>query len=73
MNAASDHQYLTPAELSVRLRGTVTTGTLANWRSRGTGPRFIRAGKGILYPLDEVVAWERRNTVSSTAEYGRPQ
>ncbi|WP_330182213.1 helix-turn-helix domain-containing protein [Nocardia sp. NBC_01503] len=57
MSASS---YLTRAEAAERLRHSVQT--LANWASRGTGPRFVRFGNGrCLYPLDELIGWEQSN------------
>lgn len=54
-------KYLTPAELSKRWEGAVTTGTLANWRSKGTGPGYAKFGSRVRYPLDKVEAWEALN------------
>lgn len=57
--------HLTTQQLAERLHRKVQT--LANWRVKGGGPRFI-PGRPVLYPLVEVEAWERENTVSSTTE-----
>lgn len=57
--------HLTTTQLAERLHRKVQT--LANWRVIGCGPRFI-PGRPVLYPLVEVEAWERENTVSSTTE-----
>lgn len=54
-------EYLTPAELSKRWGGAVTTGTLANWRSKGQGPAFAKFGSRVRYPLAKVVDWEAKN------------
>ncbi|UIF85152.1 helix-turn-helix domain-containing protein [Cupriavidus sp. UYPR2.512] len=62
-------QYLTPAQVSERYSGRIAVRTLANWRSAGTGPRFLRLGGAILYPRDELERWEKRRTVSATNEY----
>jgi hypothetical protein len=58
--------HLTPAELAERLH--MSEGQLANWRSQGKGPAYIRsesAGTSALvrYPLAEVEAWEKRQLV----------
>ena len=53
--------YLTPTELVERWRGVVTLSTLDNWRSLGRGPRYFRAGGRVLYPVQEVEAFEQRN------------
>ena len=41
-----------------------STKTLANKRSDGTGPEFIRIrGTGIRYPKDAVITWLERSTI----------
>ena len=53
-------QFLTPAELVARWRGTITLKTLENWRSTGKGPDFYRPARGVvLYRFSDVDAWER--------------
>lgn len=56
---------MTTTELAERWR--MSAGSLANMRVEGTGPRFIKPGKIVLYPLAEVEAFEqkrlKRNTV----------
>lgn len=63
----SEKTFLTPAELSQRWAGAVTTGTLANWRSRKppAGPAFQKVGSRVLYPLDAVKAYESANMVGA--------
>lgn len=62
MMNSSDAQYLTPKELAERWRNIVTLSTLDNWRSsQNRGPRFVKIGGRVLYPLHEVVAYETRN------------
>jgi predicted site-specific integrase-resolvase len=46
---------LTPDEAAAKL--DVTKQTLAQWRYRGYGPRFIKYGVKILYPADEIDAF----------------
>lgn len=57
---------LTPKEAAERLRLNINT--LANWRVRGDGPRFIKMGRKVLYPLAEVEAFEQRQLRSNTAQ-----
>ena len=57
---------LTPKEAAERLR--TTTGTLSNWRVRGDGPRFIKLGRKVLYPLLEIEAFEKRQLRANTAQ-----
>lgn len=56
---------LTPKETAERLRMTV--GTLSNWRVQGVGPRFIKLGRKVLYPVVEIEAFEKRQLRNSTS------
>ena len=51
--------YLTPEELVTRWRGAVTVETLSNKRSKREGPAYVKIGRGVLYPLDKVIAFEQ--------------
>ena len=53
---------LTIDELLARWRYGVSRGTLANWRSKGSGPRWRKIGATILYPLAGIEAYERDRT-----------
>ena len=57
---------LTTKEAAERLRLTVNT--LANWRVRGDGPRFIKMGRKVLYPVAEIVAFEQKQLRASTSQ-----
>ena len=35
----------------------VSTKTLLRWRTDGTGPKWIKRGKVILYPLGDILDW----------------
>jgi hypothetical protein len=59
----SDPMFLTPSEVVERYRGQIGEGTLRNWRSMRIGPSFIKIGKAVLYPLEEIDRWNRRNLV----------
>ena len=56
---------LTTKETADRLRVRVTT--LANWRVRGDGPRFIKMGRKVLYPVVEIEAYEKRQLHQATS------
>lgn len=71
MESMGDKLFLTPCDVVARYNGTVSTRTLANWRSAGISPPFTKVGGRILYPLKELVEWENRRTVASTSQYGR--
>lgn len=47
--------------------------TLAKMRFEGTGPRYIRIGRTILYPLDAVEEFERGHMHSSTRDLAPQQ
>jgi DNA-binding transcriptional MerR regulator len=67
----SERKYLTPAEVAERYQGKVTVRTLANWRSTGISPPYTKLNGRVLYPLEDLLAWEARRTVQSTSQYGR--
>ncbi|MES2449726.1 MAG: helix-turn-helix domain-containing protein [Pseudomonadota bacterium] len=56
--------YLTCEEVVERYRNKVSDGTLRNWRSKRIGPSYIKIGKTILYPADELDRWDRSNLTS---------
>ena len=57
---------LTTKEAAERMR--LTARTLANWRVKGEGPRFIKMGRKVLYPLAEIEAYERDRLRISTSQ-----
>jgi len=60
-------KFLTPEEVSERYRGGVSVGTLRNWRAMKIGPSFLKIGKAVLYPIEELEAWDERNRVNCQA------
>jgi len=72
--AVSVPAYLPLEEVVERYRNQVSEGTLRNWRSKRIGPSFIKIGKAILYPIEELKRWDRSNLISckrmSTASFG---
>jgi hypothetical protein len=60
-------RFLTPEEVSERYRGGVSVGTLRNWRAMKIGPSFVKIGKAVLYPIEELAAWNERNKVRCQA------
>jgi hypothetical protein len=65
----SEKRFLTPKEVAERYNNSITTRTLANWRSAGVSPPFTKIGGRILYELHELIEWENRRTVRSTSNY----
>lgn len=47
---------LTPAETGEHLNG-IPVATLAQWRHRHAGPRFLKIGKHVRYRLSDVEKW----------------
>lgn len=62
---------LTPEELSDLWKGRISVGTLANWRVLGKGPKFMKIGREVFYPLSEVLSYEQSQTKSSTSHFAR--
>ncbi|SFO86169.1 hypothetical protein SAMN03159463_03097 [Mesorhizobium sp. NFR06] len=56
-------KYLTAEEVSERYRGSISLGTLRNWRAMRIGPAYIKIGKAVLYPIDELELWDNKNIV----------
>jgi hypothetical protein len=56
--------FLTIGEVVERYRRQITDGTLRNWRMKGIGPSYVKAGKAILYRATDLENWERRNAVA---------
>jgi len=59
---------LTGPETAARLR--LSNGTLNNWRVKGLGPRHLKYGRKVLYPIQEIIAFEQRCLRTSTAQTG---
>lgn len=53
---AIDDPWLTRPEVAQRLK--VSPKTLAQWATRGEGPRYAIFGKFARYRLSEVASWE---------------
>ncbi len=63
----TENRFLTPEEVSERYRGSVSVGTLRNWRAMRIGPSFVKIGKAVLYPAGELEAWDEQNKVPTRA------
>ena len=57
---------LTVPEAASYLR--LTKSTLDQWRTAGKGPRFIKAGKRVLYDSVDLDRWLNGNKRSSTSD-----
>jgi hypothetical protein len=52
--------FLTEAETALALQ--VSPATLRTWRSRGTGPKFVKVGRLVRYRPEELIRHAERNT-----------
>jgi hypothetical protein len=68
----TDSIFLTLEEVVERYRGQISVGTFRNWRSMRIGPSFIKIGKAVLYPLEELNRWDRRNLVTCRSSRSLP-
>lgn len=64
--------YLTTVEAADFVR--LSPRTLERLRVQGTGPRYIKAGRGkrakVLYRIADLQEWLEATTFQSTSEYG---
>ena len=59
---------VSPDEAAKRLG--VTRETLANWRWRGDGPRYLRVGRRVRYRLGDLAEYLDEQTRTSTSDRG---
>lgn len=50
--------FITARQLSDRWGGSISTGTLNNWRALGVGPKFHKFGGRVLYRISDVEQYE---------------
>lgn len=66
----TEPKFLTTKEVADRYRGAISIGTLKNWRSLRIGPSFVKLGKSILYPIEQLDRWDQENFVTCHAPKG---
>ncbi|WP_236016037.1 helix-turn-helix transcriptional regulator [Brucella endophytica] len=66
----TENKFLTPEEVTERYRGGISVGTLRNWRAMRVGPSFVKVGKTVLYPINELDVWDEKNRVQCRALIG---
>lgn len=59
----TEKKFLTADQVAERYCGEITVGTLRNWRALRIGPPFMKIGKAVLYPIEELEAWDQQNLV----------
>ncbi len=60
--------FLTQSEAAGVLR--ISERTLERFRLEGSGPRFVKAGRRVLYKRADIDAWTNARTFQSTSEMG---
>jgi predicted site-specific integrase-resolvase len=63
-----DSAFLNAAEAAAWLR--ISAVTLARWRIEGRGPQFRKFGRRVVYARDDLLAWARQQSRSSTSDKG---
>lgn len=53
--SAKEDEFLTPKDIEERYQ--ISAKTLANWRSLGKGPHYIKLGNAVRYNVEEVERW----------------
>ena len=51
----------------------ISRSCLNKWRCYGTGPRFCKLGRRVVYRQSDLDAWREQNACSSTSEYPQPR
>ena len=59
MLETSEPKFLLEGELAQRWR--MHTATLQRWRYRGTGPKYVKVGRRILYPIAALEVYEAQH------------
>lgn len=66
----SSPRYIRPSAAAKRYG--VSASTLAQWRGRGEGPRFVKMSPTVVvYDVDEFDRWMAERSVSSTTQADR--
>lgn len=58
--------HFTPKQLADRLQ--LSEYTLASWRCKGEGPKFMKFGRTVRYSIASVQEWESDSLKSNTAQ-----
>lgn len=59
MSISIPNEFYTPQQVASRYSNAITVRTLANWRSIGQGPDYIKIGGKVMYPVLAVTEWEQ--------------
>jgi hypothetical protein len=55
-------------EADLAKRWGVSPKTLQRWRTEGRGPKYLKLSKRVIYPLDQIQAFESQALYASTSE-----
>lgn len=55
-------------QLELARRWAISPRTLERWRWTGSGPRFLKVGKRVVYREDDVLAYEAPRVHESTSQ-----
>lgn len=69
----SDEDQLTPQLAAIFLGGSnkpLALNTLALWRKKGVGPKYIKVGKSIRYPVSGLKEFVAAMTTSNDNRWG---
>lgn len=65
---------ITPLNVSTKEAASllgVASHTLENWRTEGKGPRYVKHGSRVLYPLDGLRAYNEAHAIEPDAHASR--
>jgi len=66
MPNSEPNEFYTPLQVADRYNNAITVRTLANWRSIGQGPDYIKIGGKVMYPANAVAKWELTRHIKLT-------
>ena len=72
MDPTRKEQLLLPHEVCDRYRGKLTIKALANMRSLGNGPAYMKIGRRIFYPTEDLRIWEAARIKSKAGNAAAP-
>lgn len=61
-------ERVTLTEVELAKRWGISAKTLQRWRSESRGPNYMKLSKRVLYPVDEIFAFETDAMYASTSE-----
>lgn len=59
---------LVTEEVLAEVLGLKAVSTLATWRSRSEGPKYVKLGKGVFYTTSTIATWVNEQLAKQLAE-----